>query len=78
MVSNSLSEEKSLQKPNLSQENVSSTQEKCAYVGSKNSNKFYPPSCSYAKHIKPENVVCFINREEALAQGRTESSGCSQ
>ena len=45
----------------------------CAYVGSKNSNKFYPPTCSYAKRIKPENVVCFKNAEEAIGQGRTES-----
>ena len=45
----------------------------CAFVGSKNSNKFYPPTCSYAKRIKPENVVCFKNAEEAIGQGRTES-----
>lgn len=48
----------------------------CAYVGSKNSNKFYPPSCSYAKRIKPENVVCFATAEEAISQGRTASTGC--
>jgi hypothetical protein len=46
---------------------------KCAYVGSKNSNKFYPPTCSYAKRIKPENVVCFKSTEEAISKGRTES-----
>ena len=45
----------------------------CAYVGSKNSNKFYPPTCSYAKRIKPENVICFKNAEEAIGQRRTES-----
>lgn len=45
----------------------------CAYVGSRNSNKFYLPTCSYAKRIKPENVVCFKTAEEALGQGRTES-----
>ena len=49
---------------------------KCAYVGSKNSDKFYPPTCSYAKRIKPENIVCFATAQEALAQGRTESTGC--
>src|SRR6266567_2071355 len=31
---------------------------KCAYVGSKSSNKFYLPTCSYAKRVKPENLVC--------------------
>ena len=45
----------------------------CAFVGSKNSNKFYLPTCSYAKRIKPENVVCFKSAQEALGQGRTES-----
>jgi hypothetical protein len=45
----------------------------CAYVGSRSSNKFYRPTCSYAKRIKPENVVCFKTADEALGQGRTES-----
>jgi hypothetical protein len=45
----------------------------CAYVGSKNSNKFYLPTCSYAKRVKPENLVCFKTAEEATGQGRTES-----
>lgn len=45
----------------------------CAFVGSKNSDKFYLPTCSYAKRVKPENLVCFKSAEEALGQGRTES-----
>ena len=45
----------------------------CAFVGSRTSNKFYLPTCSYAKRIKPENVVCFKSADEALGQGRTES-----
>ena len=45
----------------------------CAYVGSKNSDKFYLPTCSYAKRVKPENLVCFKTADEALGQGRTES-----
>ena len=45
----------------------------CAYVGSKSSNKFYLPTCQWAKSIKPENVVCFKSAEEAIGQGRTES-----
>ena len=56
--------------------NLSMTQANCVFVGSKNSNKFYPPTCSYAKRIKPENVVCFATAQEALAQGRTASTGC--
>jgi hypothetical protein len=47
--------------------------EGCSYVGSKNSNKFYLPTCSYAKRIKPENVVCFKSAQDAIGQGRTES-----
>ena len=46
----------------------------CAYVGSKNSNKFYLPTCSYAKRVKPENLTCFKTAEEATGQGRTEST----
>ena len=46
----------------------------CAYVGSKTSNKFYLPTCSYAKRVKPENLVCFKSADEATGQGRTQSS----
>lgn len=49
----------------------------CAFVGSKNSDKFYLPTCSYAKRVKPENLVCFKSAEEATGQGRTESK-CSK
>lgn len=45
----------------------------CPYVGSKSSTKFYLSTCSWAKSIKPENVVCFKTPEEAIGQGRTES-----
>ncbi|EKE16335.1 MAG: hypothetical protein ACD_11C00020G0040 [uncultured bacterium] len=45
----------------------------CAYVGSKNSNKFYLSSCPWAKQIKPENVICFATAQDAIAKGRTES-----
>lgn len=49
----------------------------CAFVGSKSSDKFYLPTCSYAKRVKPENLVCFKSAEEAIGQGRTESK-CSK
>jgi hypothetical protein len=45
----------------------------CVYVGSKSSTKFYLSTCSWAKSIKPENLVCFKTAEEAIKQGRTES-----
>jgi len=43
------------------------------YVGSVNSDKYYECSCRYAKNINPENIVCFKNDEEALADNRTKS-----
>lgn len=48
----------------------------CAYVGSKNSNKYHLPSCRYAKLIKPENVVCFKSVEEATTKGYQPDKGC--
>lgn len=45
----------------------------CTYIGSKSSTKFYLSTCSWAKRIKPENVVCFKSAEEAISKGRTES-----
>lgn len=41
------------------------------FVGSRNSNKFYPVECRYAKRIKEENKVYFATREEGENQGRT-------
>lgn len=41
----------------------------CAYVGSKNSDKYHLPKCSWAKRIKPENIVCFSSASDAEAKG---------
>ena len=51
-------------------------QTQCMFVGSKNSDKYHSPSCSYAKRIKPENVVCFKSKEDA--EGRGYTAGCIQ
>jgi len=40
------------------------------YVGSRNSNKFYPADCRYAKLIKEENKVFFATVEEGEKAGR--------
>ncbi len=48
----------------------------CAYVGSKNSNKVHLPSCSFAKRIKPENLVCFSSLDDAIKQGRVADKTC--
>lgn len=43
--------------------------EKCAFVGSKNSNKYHLQSCAVAKRIKPENKICFASKEDAEKHG---------
>jgi hypothetical protein len=41
------------------------------FVGSKNGTKYYTPSCSGAKRIKPENYVWFKTEDDAKLQGYT-------
>jgi hypothetical protein len=48
----------------------------CAFVGSKNSNKYHLPTCSYAKNIKPENIVCFKSPEDAASRGYQADKSC--
>lgn len=48
----------------------------CNYVGSKNSNKVHLPTCSFAKRIKPANLVCFSSLDDALKQGRVADKTC--
>ncbi len=73
MASNSTPNQK---EPILADSQIPQNKQNCAFVGSKNSNKYYPPTCSYAKRIKPENLACFKTEQEATAQGRTRSTGC--
>lgn len=67
---------------NLSQEasnitaGTSSQSQKCAYVGSKNSNKYHLPTCRWAKNIKPENIVCFKDENEAKLKGYLPDKTC--
>lgn len=42
----------------------------CLYVGSKNSDKYYPPECRTARRIKPENQLCFTSEEEVRNRTR--------
>ena len=39
------------------------------FVGSKNSDVYHYPSCSYAKNIKEENKIWFENAQDAVNQG---------
>lgn len=48
----------------------------CAFVGSKNSNKYHLPSCRWAKQIKPENKICFKDENEAKAKGYLPDNNC--
>jgi len=48
----------------------------CAFVGSKNSNKYHLPTCRWAKRIKPENIVCFKSTEDAVAKNYQPDKGC--
>jgi hypothetical protein len=45
---------------------VESTPAEYKYVASKNSKVFHKPECSSAKRIKPENLVGYSTREEAI------------
>jgi len=48
----------------------------CAFVGSKNSNKYHLPTCRWAKQIKPENLVCFSSAEDAAAKSYQPDKNC--
>lgn len=52
------------------------TPQNCAFVGSKNSNKYHLPTCRWAKQIKPENLVCFSSAEDAAAKGYQPDKNC--
>lgn len=51
-----------------------SESESCVFVGSKNSDKYHLPKCSWAKRIKPENRVCFTSAADAESKGY--KAGC--
>ena len=46
------------------------------YVASKKSNVFHLPNCKWAQKIKPENLIGFASREEAVASGRRPCKTC--
>ena len=46
------------------------------YVASKNSNVFHSPDCSSAKRIKPENLVGYRSRDEAINAGKRPCKRC--
>lgn len=50
----------------------------CAFVGSKNSNKYHLPDCRYAKRIKPENIICFSDEKDAKSKGYIPARCCAE
>jgi len=46
------------------------------YVASKNSNIFHKPECSWAKRIKPENLVGYNSKEEVIKAGKRPCKWC--
>lgn len=47
------------------------------YVGSKNSEVFHYPNCSYVKKILPENMIWFSSCDDAIAQGKRPCKRCN-
>lgn len=52
------------------------TPKNCSFVASKNSDKYHKSTCSWAKRIKPENMVCFESEQEAQNNGKIRASCC--
>ena len=46
------------------------------YISSKNSQVFHRPNCRSAKRIKPENLVGYNSREEAIQAGKRPCKVC--
>jgi len=46
------------------------------FVGSKSSDKYHYCNCTWAKKIKPENLICFQSKEEAQGEGYVPCGTC--
>jgi hypothetical protein len=58
------------------QSSTSTPSQNCAYIGSKNSNKYHLPTCRWAKNIKPENLICFKDKNDAESKGYLPDKNC--
>jgi hypothetical protein len=47
------------------------------YVASKNSKVFHKADCQFAKRIKPENLVIYNTRDEAIKAGKNPCKTCN-
>lgn len=53
-----------------------STPAEYKYVASKNSKVFHKPTCAWAKRIKPENLIGYSSRDEAINVGKRPCKRC--
>ena len=63
--------------PLLKSETKTSESQEYKYAASKNSDVFHYISCFYVARIKPENLILFKTREEAIASGRRPCKKCN-
>jgi len=63
-------------KPGQIDQNTQNNKKECLFMASKNSKKFHTATCTWAKRIKPENVVCFSSKEEAIQKGFQPDAAC--
>lgn len=63
--------------PIVKSETKTSESQEYKYAASKNSDVFHYISCSYVATIKPENLILFKTREEAIASGRRPCKKCN-
>jgi hypothetical protein len=59
-----------------SEKPASAENKKCAFVASKNSDKYHLPTCQWAEKIKAENRVCFSSANEAQSRGYQPAKCC--
>ena len=52
------------------------TQNYTQYIGNTNTKKYHLPECNYAKSIKEENKIEFLNEEEALGNNYKQCKSC--
>ncbi|MHC4701251.1 MAG: Ada metal-binding domain-containing protein [Planctomycetota bacterium] len=50
---------------------------KHGYIGSKSSDVFHKPDCSWAQNISSENLVSYANRDEATKAGKRPCKMCN-
>ena len=63
--------------PIVKSETKTSESQEYKYAASKNSDVFHYISCFYVARIKPENLILFKTREEAIASGRRPCKKCN-